>query len=183
MPTTSGFTARFDGAIHVDSLNLYSTEGALGLPDVRLHGARHGPVRGSLIVDSEAQSVEFVKTGGILEPDTYTVTLRSASEGFRSATGSLLDAGSDFVTTFTVDESSAVVVSLPDVVRGLLKHFTVYGTGRRPAVAEAAEIERIAGELAADGYRLRDLLKAVLRSKIFLGNADKPVRVSLGLPD
>ncbi len=58
---------------------------------------------------------------------------------------------------------------LDDVVRGILKNLVVYGAGRRPDVADLAEIRAILREQAPRGYPLRDLLKAVVRSRAFLG--------------
>jgi hypothetical protein len=68
--------------------------------------------------------VVFIATGGLLPADTYTVTLRSAANGFKDlAFGQLLDgdsngtAGGDYVTTFA-NPPQQVVVSLPDFTRG-----------------------------------------------------------------
>lgn len=58
-----------------------------------------------------------------------------------------------------------------DLVRGLLKHLLVYATGRRPDVADLAEVRAVLREQAPGGYRLRDLLKAVVRSRAFLGSS------------
>jgi hypothetical protein len=74
-------------------------------------------------------------TGGLLAPDTYTVTLRSASNGFRTPNGTFLDGngdgvpGEDYVNTFNVDSFAAnsVIVSLPDLVRGRRQTVTVPG--------------------------------------------------------
>lgn len=38
-------------------------------------------------------SIEFVKTGGVLTPDTYTVTLKSGVTAFRAPDGDPLDGG------------------------------------------------------------------------------------------
>lgn len=56
-----------------------------------------------------------------------------------------------------------------DLVRGLSKNLLIYATGRRPDVADLAEIETVMKGLAPKGYPLRDLLKALLRSPAFLG--------------
>lgn len=55
-----------------------------------------------------------------------------------------------------------------DMVRGLLKNLLLYATGRRPDTADMAEIRAIMQEERPDGYRLCDLLKAVVRSRAFL---------------
>ncbi|MEX2214167.1 MAG: DUF1592 domain-containing protein [Phycisphaeraceae bacterium] len=58
---------------------------------------------------------------------------------------------------------------LPDVMRGLLKNLVVYGTGRLPDVHDLALIKRILEQHESDGYPLRDVLKSLVRSEIFLG--------------
>lgn len=56
-----------------------------------------------------------------------------------------------------------------DLVRGLSKNLLIYATGRRPDVADLAEIDAVMKDLAPRGYPLRDLLKSLLRTKAFLG--------------
>ena len=57
-----------------------------------------------------------------------------------------------------------------DLVRGLLKNLTLYGTGRKPDVAALVEIRTIQDRLRGKGYPLRDVVKAVVRSDAFLGS-------------
>ena len=134
-PLASGFTVEFNREIDPD-LNLcsiYDSNGALlKLADMTVIGPA-GPVAGSLIVDGG--KLMFVKTGGPLAAGDYTVTLRSADDGFKDAeTGQLADGdwpgsepgfpsgdgtlGGDFVYEFTVAEPAPIVVSLPDFARG-----------------------------------------------------------------
>jgi hypothetical protein len=105
-------------------LNLYDQGGLLGAADVTVVGNTVGKVNGSLVVHAAGDQVTFVKTGSALANDTYTVTLRSASNGFRNA-AHLLDGnadgtpGDDYVTTFTRNvASAAVTASIPDFARG-----------------------------------------------------------------
>ncbi len=125
--TESGFTAEFSTDLNSEVLNLYDTQsGGLGAADVVLQGAASGPVSGSLVVDPSLRSITFIKSGDPLAPDNYTVTLRSAVDGFIDATGQLLDGnddgteGDDYVDTFAVPEAvpNSVTISIPDVVRG-----------------------------------------------------------------
>jgi len=139
--TTTGFTAVFNRAINVGTinspiLNLYdNSSGTLGPADVTLVGTTAGAIRGSLVVDPTGTHIAFIQTGqtgvgpaalkGVLPNDTYTVTLRSASNGFKDIAGNLLDGNADgtpgdnFVTTFVVNNSTnSVTVSLPDFARG-----------------------------------------------------------------
>ncbi|OYP39074.1 cadherin domain-containing protein [Rhodopirellula sp. MGV] len=123
-PTASGFVAELSEEIDSTKINLYDSENGLaGDADVTLNGASGGNVQGSLIIDGT--TLTFVATGGALPADTYTATLRSASDGFTDlADGELLDgddnstAGGNFVDTFTVTSSGTLTVGIPDIVRG-----------------------------------------------------------------
>jgi len=55
-----------------------------------------------------------------------------------------------------------------DMVRGLMKNFVVYSTGRKPGIDDMADIAATLTELRAKDYPLRDLLKATVRSRAFL---------------
>lgn len=57
-----------------------------------------------------------------------------------------------------------------DLVRGLLKNFVVYATGRKPDVDDMAEIATIIKTSQAREFPLRDLIKGIARSKAFLDN-------------
>jgi len=59
-----------------------------------------------------------------------------------------------------------------DLTRGLLKNFFVYGAGRVPGIDDTAEIASIMDATRTKGYPLRDLLKAVARSRAFLEQYD-----------
>src|SRR5262252_5450771 len=68
----SGFRAQFNQAVDSSVLNLYDTEsGTFGPADVTVVGADQGNISGSLVVDGN--QLTFVKTGGVLAPDVYTV--------------------------------------------------------------------------------------------------------------
>src|SRR5262249_52888410 len=121
LPTSTGFTVQFNQPIDPSVLNLIDTEADhFGPADVTLVGAATGPVAGSLVVDPSGSRVTFIQTGGLLAPDTYTATLRSAANGFRTPAGLLLDGngdgtpGDDRVATFTVTPFSGAVVSIAD---------------------------------------------------------------------
>jgi hypothetical protein len=62
----------------------------------------------------------------------------------------------------------------PDVVRGLMKNWFVYGTGRVPGIDELAEIAEVTAATRATGDPLRDLLKGVVKSRAFLEQYDTP---------
>jgi hypothetical protein len=54
-----------------------------------------------------------------------------------------------------------------DMVRGLMKNLMVYATGRIPGIDDRIEIAGILEKHAPQGYPLRDLIKAVVRSRAF----------------
>ena len=57
---------------------------------------------------------------------------------------------------------------LDDIVRGMMRKLTLYGTGRQANVLDLATIRSIMSEHANSGYHLKDLTKALVRSRIFL---------------
>jgi hypothetical protein len=132
----SGFVAHFNRPVDPSVLNLYDTQASLyGPPDVSIVGQTVGPVFGSLLCHEEGTTVSFVKTGGPLQPDTYTVTLRSAANAFRDSEGRLLDGDADnveggpCVAVVTVQPTTARSLSLPDFARGPGQEVNVPATG------------------------------------------------------
>lgn len=125
--TSTGVKIDFSSELDPATLNLYDLQGGtLGPADIVLQGATVGSIRGSAVVSSDKKRVTFVATNGTLPPDNYTLTLRSAADGFRDATQSLLDgdangtAGGNYVRTFTVTAPAAntAIVSVPNFARG-----------------------------------------------------------------
>jgi hypothetical protein len=122
-PTNSGFVVDFNRFLDATDLNLYAT-GTLGAADMTVTGPVGTAFRWSMVEDRSRTRVTFVATGGVLPAGSYTVTLRSAADGFKDFAGRLLDgdangtAGTDFSATFIVAASTALVVRLPDFARG-----------------------------------------------------------------
>src|SRR6185503_6337972 len=94
------------------------------LPDLTL-SVGGSEVACSLVWDAGLNVARVVKSGGVLSPGTYTLTLASRADGWVDARGGLLDgngdgpAGDDYVTTFVVaDSTSAPVLRVPDFARG-----------------------------------------------------------------
>jgi sugar lactone lactonase YvrE/pimeloyl-ACP methyl ester carboxylesterase len=184
--TSSGFVAVFDGPIDATVLNLYNTEtGGLGPPDVTLVGVGGGAVTGSLVVSGNGGTVTFIRTGGILPPDTYTATLRSAANGFKGLSVGLLDgnrdgiAGDRFSTTFTIASSSAVVLSVPDFTRGPGQSVNLSGTGIPVTLSDGAGVSQVDLVLKYDSNLL--LLSAVLPGAALPPGAT--VQADFSLPD
>ena len=136
-PTSTGFVAIFDKPFNPSLINLYDANGADGPDDVLLTSSSSPQIsfHGSLIIDPSDQTITFVKTSdfdgpnfnpqtGVLAPGIYTVTLRSASNGFVDLLGKPLDganngnpAGSNYVAIFVV-AATPVVVGIPAFARG-----------------------------------------------------------------
>jgi hypothetical protein len=160
--TNSGFVVDFGNEIVMESLNLYrTTTAAEGPADVVLVGQTTGPVAGSLAVDPTARRVTFVRTGGPLLPDTYTATLRGASDGFKTPAGIPLDGDADgapggqFEESFVVapPAANAVTISLPDFIRGpgqAVNFPADVGAGLPVSVSEGTGVRSIDFQISYD---------------------------------
>ena len=82
-------------------------------------------------------------------------------------TRGILPSGEEFRS---YDEFKKVLVKdyQEDMVRGLMKNFMLYATGRKPDIDDMAEIEAIMKKNASRGYPLRTMLLAVFQSEAFL---------------
>jgi hypothetical protein len=82
------------------------------------------------------------------------------------ASGQLLD-GRRF---HDIHELKAILAGNPrQLARNLLHQFTLYATGTPVRFADRAEIESILDGCEADGYRVRDLVHALVQTGIFVG--------------
>ena len=69
-----------------------------------------------------------------------------------------------------VRDLKAIFAANPrQLARNLLHQLTVYATGTPVRFSDRAEIEKMLDSCAADGYRTRDLVHALVRSRVFLG--------------
>ena len=140
----SGFILTFNDDLNLSVLNLYrgidpNNTGApvTDSPDLILTDSAGNIINGSLIWDQgNANTLTFVKTGDILAPGNYTLTLESRSDGFVSSGDRLLDgnedglSGGNFVRQFTVDSPTAPVLTLPDFSRGPDQEVNIRGGGQ-----------------------------------------------------
>jgi hypothetical protein len=62
----------------------------------------------------------------------------------------------------------ALLKKEPQVVRHLTEKLLVYGTGRRLEASDRGEVDRILADLEKSGNKMRDLVKLVATSKLFL---------------
>lgn len=123
--TGTGVRIAFNQPFDPRWLSLYTSElGAEGLPDVTLVGATTGSVRGSLVVSEDNHVMTFVKTGGVLAPDSYTFTVASRADGLVDVVNRPLDTdgdgviGNDYILAFAVMPSDAPVLSIGEFARG-----------------------------------------------------------------
>ncbi len=136
-PTSTGFVATFDKPFNPTLLDLYDASTGGGGDDVLLTGPNAPQIsfHGSLIVSGNDETITFVKTSnftsanfnpgtGVLAAGTYTVTFRSACNGFADSLGDPLDglnngnpAGGNYVATFVVTAPPAIV-GIPAFARG-----------------------------------------------------------------
>ncbi len=143
LPTPTGFVAAFSEPFNPSGINLYGASTATyGPPDVTLVGPGGIVVKGSLLIDPTDTTITFIKTSdfnginfnpatGVLAPGNYTITFRSASNGFVDLNGNLLDgandglnatatngvAGVNYSAFFSVG-ATPVVVGVPAFARG-----------------------------------------------------------------
>jgi hypothetical protein len=80
--------------------------------------------------------------------------------------GTLLD-GSRFQNIH--DLKKLLAANPRQLARNLLQQLTIYGTGTPVRFSERPHIEAILNACAKDGYRVRDLLLALIESPIFTG--------------
>ena len=126
-PTTTGVVLDFNHDLDTSTLNLYDTlDTPLGGADLVLTGATVGEIRGSVAIEPTLRRLTFIATVGRLPADNYTLTLRSAANGFRDSSLQMLDgdsngtAGGNYTNTFIVTPpaANAVTIGLPNLARG-----------------------------------------------------------------
>ena len=96
---------------------------------------------------------------------SYSYTLAAPVD----SAGKLLDG-----RTFTnVKDLKTLIAADPrQLARNLLQQFTLYATGTPVRFSDRQEIESMLDACAKDGYRVRDLMLALVQSRIFLGQSD-----------
>jgi hypothetical protein len=73
-----------------------------------------------------------------------------------------------------VNDLKAILAANPrQLARNLLHQFTVYATGAPVRYSDRREIESMLDACAKDGYRVRDLMLALVESEIFKGGQSK----------
>ena len=83
--------------------------------------------------------------------------------------GKLLDGR----TFNNINDLKTLITADPrQLARNLLQQFTIYSTGTPVRFSDRQEIESMLDACAKDGYRVRDLMLALVQSRIFLGQSD-----------
>ncbi len=118
-PTSNGFELQFNESLNTSVLNSVQQDNQS--PDLEFTNSAGEIVDGSFVFDeNDPTRVTFVKTDGLLEIDTYNLTLFSRENGFVSTEGKLLDGdndgieGDNFLVEFEVDR----FISIEDISRG-----------------------------------------------------------------
>jgi hypothetical protein len=113
--TPSGLTVSFNKPFNPSVLNLYDGgSNLLGPADLTLVGASSGAIEGSIVVTSPT-TLTFLYTFGVLPDDSYTLTLRSDTNGFVDNAGVKLDGnnsgvpGTNYTTSFSTSYNASDV--------------------------------------------------------------------------
>lgn len=70
-----------------------------------------------------------------------------------------------------IRELKAIVAADPrQLARNFLRQLTIYATGTPVRFSDRPEIEKMLDSCAKDDYRARDLVHALVRSRVFLEN-------------
>jgi hypothetical protein len=154
--TATGFHVEFNRAFDASKVNLYGSQTVgEGPADVTLAGAQIGAVTGSLVVDADDKGFTFIRTGGALTADTYTVTLASRTNGFVDMLGRTLDGndndinGDDYNGSFVIAGSTAPRLSISDFSRGpgQVVNIPANGAGLPITISNGAGVSSISFQL------------------------------------
>lgn len=127
----------------------------LALENFDIHGAWRTRYRGT----SEGERITGIDRAG----HDFAFTLAANVD----ASGQLAD-GRKFENIH--DIKAVLSANSRQLARNLLHQFTLYATGTPVQFSDRREIEAMLDACANDGYRVRDLVHALVQSSIFLGN-------------
>lgn len=125
-----GVAIRFNDVIDQSQFNLWGAN-----PDLELRGARVGVVAGSVVFDADGMGLRFVRTGGTLDADSYTLRIKSGAAALTNGRRGDLDGdadgstGGDFVSSFSAAAVPPVRLRLPDFARAAGQAVRVPNTG------------------------------------------------------
>ncbi|GAB4540792.1 MAG: hypothetical protein Tsb0014_32290 [Pleurocapsa sp.] len=157
--TNSGFTVEFNRPLDAEVLNLYHQgKSDPQLIDITLTGETVGEISGSVVLDDTQQTLTFIKTGAILAPDNYTVTLAGRNDGIVDRDGNSLDGDEDgtpegdYITSFTVAPTEDKVLSVADFARGTGQTVDIPNTaeGLPISISDGEGVTEVSFELVYD---------------------------------
>ena len=153
-PGASGVQVRFNRALDPDSIAIYGDASVTA--DVILRGAVTGGVRGSLVPDADRLGFTFIRSAGVLAPDTYHLEIAGGAAGVLAIGAELLDgdadgiAGDGYRAVFQVGPHAGPLVGIADLMRGPGQPAHVAGTSQGIAVRL-----RDGGNVQSVGFDLR----------------------------
>jgi hypothetical protein len=123
--------------VDLSVLNLWSgTDAVMGTSDLLFSRTGDpGPIRGSLVMDSDLQGTTFIKTAGVLDAGNYSLTLYSRADAWRTNASRLLDgngdgiAGDNYSRTFSLGTSNSALLSMGKVLTGPGQNLVGYAPG------------------------------------------------------
>jgi len=114
-----------------------------------------------------------------LEKGEKITGIDPAGHPFTYFVGTEVDSSGKLLTgeTFSnVGELKALLAANPrPLARNLLHQFALYATGVPVRVSERSEIEAILDACEADGFRVGDLLRALVLSDLFTGMQNREI--------
>jgi hypothetical protein len=74
-----------------------------------------------------------------------------------------------------IHELKRILASKPrQLAKNLVEHLVLHATGTPVGFADREEVETMLDACAAGGFRLQDLMHALVQSRIFLGSVGQP---------
>jgi hypothetical protein len=123
--TATGYKLRFNRRFNPQSLKLFGWDSDPSRGGgISLSGANSGLVSGSVAVDGDGQGFTFVRSGGVLPPDTYTLAIAGGWDSVADEFGRPFDGNGDgvfgdgYAVSFVVPAVAATVLSIGEFARG-----------------------------------------------------------------
>ncbi len=185
---------QFNRSFDASTINLYDYAETLGPSDFTLAGLASGSIKGSIVFDQDRTGITFIRTGGILPADTYTLTLKSGVNAWKDTAGNLLrdtggEVAGDYLITFTVAAlSDEIRLSVADFARGPGQTIDVPATsvglpltissGKNVATIDVT-IRYAASQLVLDGFTIDPVMQS--RGLLVEANTLIPGQITLAM--
>lgn len=158
IPTPTGAIVQFNRQLNPTDLNLVDVSPTLlGPADVTLIQNGTTSIAGSVTISPDRRSIAFVAFSGALPDGSYSLTLRSAADGFKDISANLLDGNNDgtggdnYTRTFSV-ASTARQISIPSFARGPQQpvDLPTTSTGLPLTISDGTSVTQISATLFYD---------------------------------